>query len=244
MNHSTIQKSHQVIVHVTVHVTVYRTVHLSCNAICLLQYTSSSVFQHCIAIQYTFLCNTPHLPCNTPSFPLQYNLIHYTLKLQYNPCIAIQFFFSATAHSCNTILPYCNTLTQPTCNPHCNTISCIAIQFSSPTSLVAIQILVLQYNYLANKPPLAIQFSKPTTLPRLQYNFPIAIHLGSTALPQSLSHNTKLSITIQFGQWPKTVSALPFFFSLLFFFHINFQLLENTKKKLYTFFFSFSRILK
>ena len=123
----------------------------------VLQYNTPSFPIHLIslAIHLHFPCNTipstTHSSCNT------------IRVLQYN-------FFSATAHSCNTILPYCNTLTQPTCKPHCNSIPCIAIQFSSPTSLVAIQILVLQYNYLTNKPPLAIQFSQPTTLPRLQYN--------------------------------------------------------------------------
>ena len=128
---------------------------MSSNSV--LQYNTPSFAIHLIslAIHLHFPCNTisstTHSSCNTIRI------------LQYN-------FFSATAHFCNTILPYCNTLTQPTCKPHCNTIPCIAIQFFSPTSLVAIQILVLQYNYLAHKPPLAIQFSKPTTLPRLQYN--------------------------------------------------------------------------
>ena len=194
----------------------------------VLQYNTPSFAIHLIslAIHLHFPCNTIpstiHLSCNTISV------------LQYN------FFFSATAHFCNTILPYCNTLTQPTCKPHCNTIPCIAIQFSSPTSLVAIQILVLQYNYLTNKPPLAIQFSKPTTLPRLQYNFPIAIHLRSTTLPQSLSHNTKLSITIQFRQWPKIVSALPFFFH--YYYYYFFTLISSywkIPKKIYILIFFF-----
>ena len=189
-------------------------------------------------------CNTIHLPLQYTSSPLQYTFI--SLAIQSHPLhtqVAIQsvycntiFFFSHC-----TLLQYNSSLLQYTYPAYLqaslqyNFLYCK--QFSSPTSLVAIQILVLQYNYLANKPPLAIQFSKPTTLPRLQYNFPVAIHLRSTALPQSLSHNTKLSITIQFGQWPKIVSTLPFFFLLLFFFHINFQLLENTKNNLYTYFF-------
>ena len=92
-----------------------------------LQYNTPSFAIHLVslAIHLHFPCNTipstTHSSCNT------------IRVLQYN-------FFSATAHSCNTILPYFNTLTQPTCKPHCNTIPYIAIQFSSPTSLVAIQL--------------------------------------------------------------------------------------------------------
>ena len=120
------------------------TVHWYCSPYCSpkLQYNLFIAihFQQCIAIQYTFLCNTPRLSCNTPSFPLQYNPIHYTLKLQYNPCIAIQFFFShCTLLQYNSSLLqytypaylqaslqynslYCNTIFQPN-KPSCNTIT-------------------------------------------------------------------------------------------------------------------------
>ena len=188
-------------------------------------------------------CNTIHLPLQYTSYLLQYTSISLAIHLHF-PCNIIpstthsscntirvlQYnFFSATAHSCNTILPYCNTLTQPTCKPHCNTIPCIAIQFSSPTSLVAIQILVLQYNYLANKPPLAIQFSKSTTLPRLQYNAlacntmpqttPFSCNTNFFFLALSLAIqlqgcNTKQNFTRQLGS-----SLIPFciFFFIFFF---------------------------
>ena len=137
-------------------------------------------FQQCLPTVY---CNTIHLPlqytsfsCNTPSFPLQYNPINYTLKLQYNPCIAIQFFFShytllqynssLLQYTYPTYLQaslqynslYCNTIFQPN-KPSCNTNSCLAIQLPSPqasscntifqanyTPKVAIQCLSLQYN--------------------------------------------------------------------------------------------------
>ena len=143
-------------------------------------------------------------------------------KSQYNTSIAIQFFH------CTPL--YCNTIFLA------NLLLLVTIQFFQPSLAAYCNTTpLLQYN--SNPTSLLLQYkTKPTTLARLQYNCPIAMHLGSTALPQSLSHNTKLSITIQFGQWPKTVSSL--FFSLLFFFHINFQLLENTKKKfIYLFFF-------
>ena len=117
---------------------------------------SWSQYSECIAIQSSapqaFSCNTI-FPLHTSI--LQYNLAHCTTILQYN--------FPANMHSFAIQFSSCNTLTQPTYKPHCNTIPCIAIQFSNPTSLVAIQILVLQYNYLPNKPPIEIKLL-PTKL--------------------------------------------------------------------------------
>ena len=86
----------------------------------------SSQYNNCIAIQFS----APQAFSSNTIFPL------HTFILQYNFStvhfyIAIQF----SAH-CTTILQYnaipCNTIPQPTCKPHCNTIPCIAIQFSSP----------------------------------------------------------------------------------------------------------------
>ena len=159
------------------------------------------------------------------------------------PAIAIQI--SATTHSCNTILLHCSVLQYNFFQP----LHTLAIQFQQPSPL-AIH-LILQYNFPANYTKVAIQFpscnttfhSSPSlaiqnqanTLPRLEYNFPIAIHLGSTALPQILSHNTKLSITIQFRQWPKTVSAL--LEQNFFFFHLILE--KHLKIYTYIFFFPF-----
>ena len=141
-------------------------------------------------------------PIAIQSVGLQYNSSHCTL-LQYTLLCCNTIL--ATTHSCNTILPYCNTLTQPTCKPHCNTIPYIAIQFSSPTSLVAIQILVLQYNYLANKPPLAIQ---------LQYKFCFVFFFQ----PSLLQYNCKVAIQFFFFTRQLGNSPIPFcifFFSFL-----------------------------
>ena len=123
-------------------------------------------------------CNIIHLPLQYTSSPLQYTFI--SLAIQSHPLhtqVAIQFvycntiFFLATAHSCNTILPYCNTLTQPTCKPHCNnslycntifqpnkpncnTNSCLAIQL--PSQQASSCNTIFQANYT---PKVAIQFS-------------------------------------------------------------------------------------
>ena len=87
---------------------------------------------------------------------------------------------------------------QPSSLPHCNTLRCIAIQFNHSSSLLfTIHKGVLQYNFFfpahlyiviqSSPPSLLFQYNsnptslllqyktKPTTLPRLQYNFPIAI---------------------------------------------------------------------
>ena len=90
------------------------------------------------------------LSCNTV-IVLQYNsyLQHTfptTLCCNTNPCLAIQLP-SQQASYCNTIFHHAIQFFQPSLATHCNTN------------------FVLQYNYLANKPPIAIQFST------MQYNF-------------------------------------------------------------------------
>ena len=86
----------------------------------------------CIAIQF-FHC-TP-LYCNTI-----FSSLHHHIAIQFSAhCTTIlQYNFLANMHSLAIQFSSCNTLTQPTCKPHCNTIPCIDMQFSSLTSLVAI----------------------------------------------------------------------------------------------------------
>ena len=103
------------------------------NTPCVLQYKKKISLQ--VTIQYKY--------CNT-IFPLHTSILQYSFpaSFPYNTLlyIAIQFpsiFFSAIQPiAYKTRSQYTNCIAiqfqQPTCKPHCNTILCIAIQFSSP----------------------------------------------------------------------------------------------------------------
>ena len=118
---------------------------------------------------------------------------------------AIQYLY------CNTIFfhctPYiaipCNTIPQPTCKPHCNTIPCIAIQFFQP-----------------NKPScntnscLAIQLPSQNCTPKLPCHN-IHVQMGSSP----------------FIHCTKKKKFLVFFSLFIFFFPILFPATRNTQKK-------------
>ena len=139
--------------------------------------------------------------CNTkPSLP------HALSSLQYNTCIAIQFF-STALH----ILQY------PAIQFPSLLASLIAIQFpilqynfSSLTSLVAIQILVLQYNYLAKT---ALQNYHVT----IQCLYCDTISMCKWAVAHLFTAPKKKNFS--------------FFFLYSFFFSILFPATRNTQKK-------------
>ena len=201
-----------------------------------LQYTSLPTAIHllitihlCIAIQF-FHC-TP-LYCNT--------IFSHCTLLQYNSstlqCIAIQFFHCTPLY-CNTIFSHCillqynsNSLAHLQYNFPANYTKA-AIQFPSYNTIsLAIQALLLQYNSLPTRlghntisttQNLLLQYkTKPTTLPRLQYNFPIAIQF------QAKETNSQYNL----GSSPNRF-AHSFFFCFNFF-----QLLEDIKIHTYIFF--------
>ena len=130
--------------------------------------------------------------------------------LQYNtPSLAITLI-SLAIHlhfSCNT---------RPTCKPHCNTIPCIAIQFSSLTK-VAIQCLGLQYNCLAIQLPCN---TMPWLAILLQYNFFLFFQ------PSLLQYKCKIAIQKKknyfFSQYNWAIAQFRFALLLLFFFHFFF----------------------
>ena len=130
--------------------------------------------------------------CNTP--PDHNTLVYCNTTLAKPPAIAIHI----SAH-CTSILQYnfpANYTKAAIQFPSCNTLS------------LAIQALLLQYNSLPTRlghntisttQTLLLQYkTKLTTLPRVQYNFPIAIQfqanytilLQYNPLPKRLIHNT------------------------------------------------------
>ena len=176
---------------------------------------------------------TTLLSCNTLRCLLQYtSWSQYTCVLQYNPCQA----------SC-----YCNTTFSPLhhhiaiqfssqLHQSCNTIPILQYTFTSHSSpSLAIQFIVYktrsQYNFYYSNPSLAIQ-NKANYTPKVVIQFSycntIPRQLHPSLAIQSLAKKTNSQYN-----WAVAQIGLHFFF----------QLLEHTKK-IYTFFFSVSRILK
>ena len=206
--------------HFTVHrllFTIYCssfTVHLSCNTICLLQYTSSSVLQYntpSLAIPLISLAIHFHFPCNAIPFLQYISSATTAATLQYNSLY------------CNTIL----NLLHPYIAIPCNT-----LQYNSSAYLQA----SMQYNSLYCN-TIFQPLSSPIAIQLLPTSY-IAIHfLSQNCTPTLPCHNTNF---LSQHNWAVAQFSLHQKKKIVFF-QYYFQLLEIPKKNIHNF---FSRTLK